>query len=366
MPIGFGIVGCGMIAGFHAKAIEHIRGAKIVACYDTYTPGAERFAAANDCRHYAELKELLSDREVQIVTICTPSGAHRDPAVAAARAGKHVVVEKPLEITLARCDAIINACRKNNVKLCTIFPSRFSPVNQALRDALAEGRFGRPTLGDAYTKWWRTQQYYDSGGWRGTWEFDGGGAYMNQAIHSVDLLYCFMGEVAEVTGATATLAHERIEVEDVGVATLRFKSGALGVIEATTAAWPGMLKRLEIHGTEGTAVIEEDSLLVWEFAKKSPKDTSIRRKFMKETESGGGASDPTAISYQGHMRQLKDFIDAIQTGVRPLVDGEEGRKSVEIILAIYKAAWTGRRVELPLKSDPRRPAGSTTGISGRR
>ncbi len=348
------MVGCGMISNFHAKAIEQIRGAKIVACFAAFSAAADRFAAANGFTAYHQLKDMLADPRVDIVTVCTPSGAHRDPAVAAANAGKHVVVEKPLEITLKRCDAIINACRKNKVKLCTIFPSRFSPSSIAVKAAIDSGRFGKLTLGDAYTKWWRTQEYYDSGGWRGTWKLDGGGAYMNQAIHSVDLLYSFMGDVAEVTGSTATLAHKRIEVEDTGVATLRFKNGALGVIEATTAAYPGMLKKLEIHGTEGTVVVEEDSILTWEFKKKRAADAATRSKFAKST-SGGGASDPSAISFTGHQRQLQDFIKAIRSGGKPFIDGKEGRKSVEIILAIYKASWTGRRVELPLKSDPKIP-----------
>jgi predicted dehydrogenase len=343
-----------MISNFHAKAIEQIDGAKIVACYDSFPASAERFAAANNVKAYEKLDDMLADPAVHVVNICTPSGSHRDPAVAAANAGKHVVVEKPLEITLARCDAIINACRQNKVKLCTIFPSRFSPVSRALRRAIDSGRFGKLTLGDAYTKWWRTQQYYDSGGWRGTWALDGGGAYMNQAIHSVDLLYSYMGEVAEVTGATATLAHERIEVEDVGVATLRFKSGALGVIEATTAAYPGLLKKIELHGTRGTVVTEEDSVLRWEFDAMTDEDYAIRGKYATST-SGGGASDPSAISFIGHQRQLEDFIQAIQTGAAPMVDGEEGRKSVEIILAIYQSSWTGQRVKLPLAIDPPRP-----------
>ena len=354
MPIGFGLVGCGMIANFHAKAIEQIRGAKIVAGFDTFTASADRFAAANGCTAYHKLSDLLADPRVDIVTICTPSGAHRDPAVAAAKAGKHVVVEKPLEVTLKRCDAIINACRKNKVELCTIFPSRFSPANMALKKAIDQGRFGKLTMGDAYTKWWRTQEYYDSGGWRGTWALDGGGAFMNQAVHNVDLLYSLMGDVADVTAATSTIAHKRIEVEDIGVATLRFKNGALGVIEATTAAYPGMLKKIEIHGTEGTAVIEEDSILTWDFKQKRAGDAAIRRKYAGAT-SGGGASDPTAISFTGHQRQLQDFIKSIRTGSKPLVDGEQGRKSVEIILSIYKAAWTGKRVNLPLKSDPKPP-----------
>ncbi len=355
MATGFGIVGCGMIANFHAKAISEIRGAKLVACYDTVPEAARRFAEGHGIRAYEKLDDLLADPAVDIVNVCTPSGAHMEPAVAAAKAGKHVVVEKPLEITLKRCDAIINACRENKVQLCTIFPSRFSPANQTLKEAIEEGRFGKLTLGDTYVKWWRSQQYYDSGGWRGTWQLDGGGAYMNQAIHNVDLLYWFMGEVEEVAAITDTLAHERIEVEDVGVACVRFKSGALGVIEATTSAYPGLLKRTEIHGTEGSAIVEQDDILLWEFARKSRKDAAIRRKFARRVSGSGGAADPAAISHVGHREQLKDFLKAVQTGSKPLVDGEEGRKSVEIILAIYQSSWTGKRVKLPLARDPRRP-----------
>jgi UDP-N-acetyl-2-amino-2-deoxyglucuronate dehydrogenase len=355
MPIGFGIVGCGMISRFHAKAIESIRGAEIVACYDQFNPGADKYAAEIGCTPYHDLARMLADERVNVVTICTPSGAHAEPAVAAANAGKHVVVEKPLEVTLKRCDRIIDACRRNKVQLCTIFPSRFNPAMVEVKRAIEEGRFGQLTLGDAYVKWWRTQEYYDSGAWRGTFALDGGGAYMNQGVHNVDLLYSFMGDVAEVTGHVATLAHTGIEVEDVGVATLRFKSGALGVIEATTAAFPGLLKKIEIHGTKGTAVVEEDEIQKWEFAKKSPRDRSITEKYGKGTSGGGGAADPAAISFEGHARQLKDFIRAVQEGTKPLVDGEEGRKSVEIILAIYKASWTGRTVKLPLKADPKFP-----------
>lgn len=355
MPIGFGIVGCGMISRFHAKAIDSIRGAEIVACYDAYAPGAEKYSAEIGCTKYDDLADMLADDRVNVVNVCTPSGAHMEPAVAAANAGKHVVVEKPLEITLKKCDKIIEACRKNKVKLCTIFPSRFSPPMVELKRAIDEGRFGQLTLGDAYVKWWRTQEYYDSGAWRGTWALDGGGAYMNQGVHNVDLLYSFMGDVEEVTGHVGTLAHTGIEVEDTGVATLKFANGALGVIEATTSAYPGLLKKIEIHGTQGTAVVEEDEILKWEFAKKSPRDRSITQKYGKGSASGGGAADPSAISFEGHARQLKDFIKAIQNGTKPAVDGEEGRKSVEIILAIYKAAWTGKTVKLPLKSDPKIP-----------
>ena len=356
MSIGFGIVGCGMIANFHAKAIEHINGAKdrrllrLVHAGGGQIFGSQQLHGLSQARRHARRSEGGHRHHLYAV------GAHRDPAVAAANAGKHVIVEKPLEITLARCDAIINACRKNKVRLCTIFPSRYSAANRALKQAIDDKRFGRLTLGDSYVKWWRSQEYYDSGGWRGTWALDGGGAFMNQAIHNVDLLYWFMGEVAEVVGITDTLAHQRIEVEDVGVAAVRFKNGALGTIEATTSAHPGLLKKTEIHGTEGTVIVEQDDVLMWQFAKKNAKDAGILRKFAKKVGGTGGASDPSAISYVGHMEQIKDFLSAIQTGSKPLVDGEEGRKSVEIILAIYQSSWTGKRVALPLSRDPKRPA----------
>lgn len=351
MSMGFGIIGTGMIAHFHAKAIQAMPGGRVVACFNQNYEKAAAFAREYGCRACTDLSDLLADQEVQIVTICTPSGAHRDPAIEAAKAGKHVVVEKPLEITLERCDEIIAACAKHGVKLCTIFPSRFSPANIALKEAIDSGRFGRLTLGDTYVKWWRTQEYYDGGGWRGTWALDGGGAYMNQAIHNVDLLCWLMGDVAEVTGYTGTLAHERIEVEDVGVACLKFRNGAIGVMEATTAAWPGLLKKTEIHGSRGTVIIEQDSILRWEFADPKPADDEVRTKLGGSSATSGGAADPKAISFVGHQMQLQDFVDAIQAGRAPRVDGAEGRKSVEIILAIYAAARTGQSQKLPLASE---------------
>ncbi len=199
MAMGFGIVGCGMIANFHAKAVADIRGASVVACYDTFPAAADRLASGIGCQAYHDLRKMLADPAVDVVTICTPSGAHLEPAVAAAKAGKHVIVEKPLEVTLGRCDRIIDACNQAGVVLSTIFPSRFHESSKLLKKAVEQGRFGRLTVGDAYVKWYRTQEYYDSGAWRGTWKLDGGGALMNQAIHSVDLLSWLMGPVADIS-----------------------------------------------------------------------------------------------------------------------------------------------------------------------
>lgn len=352
MAHGFAIIGCGMIANFHARAIRELKGAKLIACYDAFPASAQRLARETGCQAYPELDKLLDDCRVTVVTIATPSGAHLEPAVAAARAGKHVIVEKPLEITLQRCDAILAAAKKSRVQVATIFPSRFHQSGQEVKRAIDEHRFGRLTLGDAYVKWFRPQSYYDSGAWRGTWELDGGGALMNQAIHSVDLLLWLLGPVAEVTAQWGLLAHERIAVEDAVVATLRFKNGALGVIEASTAAYPGYLKRIEVHGSGGSAVIEEEDIVKWDFATRSRRDAVVQKRMQNRHSTGGGASDPAAIGHHGHALLFRDVLDAIDQQRPPQVDGREGRRSVEVILAIYQAAETGRTVRLPLSADP--------------
>jgi predicted dehydrogenase len=346
-PLGFGIVGCGMIARFHARALAEVPGARLVAVYDSILDSARAMAAEYGLSMAPDLESFLAREDVQVVIVSTPSGAHLDSAVAAAIAGKHVVVEKPLEITAERCAQIIDTCDRHGVKLCTIFPSRFGEANQALKAAVDSGRFGRLTLGETTCKWWRPQSYYDKGGWRGTWALDGGGALMNQAIHSVDLLLWMMGPVTHVAGFTATLVHERIEVEDTAVATLRFASGALGVIQATTSVHPGYPKIIAIHGDRGSVVIEQEDVLRWDFNPETAEDRAIRERFAQKTGASGGASDPSAISHVGHARQLTDFVRAIRTGTAPLVDGREGRKAVEVIRAIYQSAQTGRIVEMP-------------------
>jgi len=353
MALGFGIIGCGMIADFHARAIDDIRAAKLVSCFGRSSSSAEVFAAKHNCVGYTDLHKMLANPALDVVTVCSPSGAHLEPAVAAANAGKHVIVEKPLEVTLARCDAIIDACKDNNVQLFTVFPSRFHEASKLLKAAVDKQKFGQLSIGDAYVKWFRTQEYYDSGAWRGTWKLDGGGALMNQAIHTVDLLSWLMGPVVEITAQADMLAHKRIEVEDVVVATLRFKSGALGVIEATTAAYPGMLKRIEIHGTLGSAVLEEEDIKYWEFAKMNKADIKLVERMAGRTKTGGGAGDPAAIGHHAHAELFRDAIRSIQGKTSNSIDGSQGRRSVEIILAIYKAAESGKAVALPLNRDPR-------------
>lgn len=344
MSVGFGVVGCGMIANFHARALADATNAQLLGCTSSRMDRAEAFAAEHGCTPYASLEEMLAAPGIDAITICTPSGIHLAPGLAAAAAGKHVFVEKPLEITVERCNQLIDACDAANVKLGVAFQSRFHESSKAMKQAVDSGRFGTVTMGDAYVKWFRTQEYYDSGAWRGTWEFDGGGALMNQAIHTVDLLTWIMGPVTEVSAFTSTLAHDRIEVEDVAVANLRFANGALGVIEATTASFPGALKRIEISGSQGSAVLEEEDIQAWDFAEPTAADEQLRAELAGKTETGGGASDPAAIGHHGHTCLFNDFVEAIEQDRAPAVCGREGRRSVEIICAIYESAKQGRPV----------------------
>lgn len=346
MSYKFGIVGLGLIAEFHAVAIEAMSNGVVYSCMDLSEERVNAFSNKFGCKGYTNLEEMLREPDLDIVTICTPSGNHMEPSLKIINAGKHLIVEKPLEITLDRCDAIIDAAEKRGVKLATIFPSRFHVASQLVKDALAKNRFGRLVLGDAYIKWFRTQDYYDKGGWHGTKSLDGGGALMNQSIHAIDLLQWLMGPVVSVKAYTNTLGHERIEVEDVGVAVLKFKNGALGVIEGSTAIYPGYLKKIEISGTEGSIVLEESDIKSWNFKEEFVDDKFILEKFTSKTDSGGGASDPSAISFKPHQWQFEDFIQSLNSGKKSAVEGDEGRKAVEIILAIYKSAETNCEVFL--------------------
>ena len=335
--VGFGVVGLGQISKTHANALRGQEDCYLVGGFHKNPEKADKWAAENNCRAFYSLEDMLADPEIDAVSITTPSGYHLDPALAAIRAGKHVLIEKPMEITEERINLLIEEAEKNHVFLCGIFQSRFQDAPLLMKKAVEEGRFGTITLADAQFKWFRTQEYYDSGAWRGTWDVDGGGVLMNQGIHAIDLLLFLMGDPVEVSGYTATLAHERIEVEDVAVATLRFKNGALGIIEGTTGAYPGSLKRIEICGSKGQAVLEEDSITKWEFAEERPEDEEIRARFAAST-SFGGANDPKNISQIGHTREFADFSRAIKNGTKPFIPGEEALRSVHLIRTVYKSA----------------------------
>ena len=353
--LGFGIVGCGMIGYFHAKAIQAMRDGHLECVFDLRAEAAEKLAAEYGVKAYSKYEEFLAHPGLNIVTIGTPSGSHMESAVKAAEAKKHVICEKPVEITLEKIDAMIAACKKNGVILAGVHQRRFFDSVKEFKQAVDTGRFGKITLADAYVKWFRTQAYYDQGGWRGTWKLDGGGALMNQAIHTIDQLYYLVGEVESVSAFARLAAHERIEVEDVAVAILRFKNGALGVIEGSTATFSNTGHGAEVHvcGSEGSVFMKDKSITVWDFKNPLPSDAAVLEKYGDKGGAGVGAADPKAINFEDHKNVFEDAVKAIRENREPAINGEQGRKSVEIILAIYESALSGgKSVSLPLKKTP--------------
>ncbi len=354
--VGFGIIGSGMIGSLHATAIKTMQGGHLTCVFDPVAASAARLAALHNVPSYSEWDAFLRHPGLQVVTIATPSGLHQECTLRAAAAGKHVVCEKPLEVTLEQIDSMIQACAENGVLLAAVHQRRFFDSTRAFKQAVDQGRFGKITLADAYIKWFRTQQYYDQGGWRGTWKLDGGGALMNQSIHTIDQLLYLMGDVESVSAFATRSAHERIEVEDVATAVLRFKNGALGVIEGSTACYSKLGHGAEVHicGTEGSAFMRDESFTVWDFKEERPEDAGILAKFGYKPGTGGvGAADPKAIASVSHQRVLEDMAQAVTAGRQPVVTGNEARKSVEIILAIYQSALAGGMpVKLPLAKTP--------------
>lgn len=343
----FALVGAGNIAKIYVQAFAVIPDAKItVVCSRTEATGR---ALAEQCsaEWVGDFHEAVRRDDVDAVVVATPSGTHADVAVAAAQAGKHLLVEKPLDITLARVDSILNAVKESGVVLASVYPLRFTEGAQRAKAAVDAGRLGQLTLADVYVKWWRPQSYYDNP-WRGKWAVDGGGALMNQAIHNVDLVQWLAGPVTSVVGRTTTLAHE-METEDTMSALLTFANGALGVIQGATSCWPGDPARVELHGDRGTIVLEEGRIVTWKLQDAAPGEEEAMLAL--EHAAGSGAADPMAIGFEKHRRQVVDLIEAIRTGRSPAIRGEEARRSVEIVRAIYRSAQTNSTVTLPLLDD---------------
>ncbi|MBQ5791598.1 MAG: Gfo/Idh/MocA family oxidoreductase [Clostridia bacterium] len=338
--IGFGIIGCGVIADFHANALFGLpEEAVLVGVADARLPAAERFAREKQVRAFESVDELLACPEIDVVTICVPSGLHAELAIKAANAGKHIIVEKPMAITKEQLDAMEEACERNGVMLSSVAQSRFTSGVRKAKQAIEEGYLGKLVCADVYMKFNRSQEYYNTGGWRGTKAMDGGGALMNQGIHGVDLLLYLAGDVKSVYAVSKTLARQ-IEVEDTLSAVLEFKSGATGVIQATTSVYPGYPRRLELNGDKGTIVLEEGNLIRWDM-----EDTTLPEVTLKSNVRSS-ASTPTDFSADNHTKQFKDVIQALRGGTKPLVDLREGRRAVDLILAIYQSAEEKRVIEL--------------------
>lgn len=338
--VGFGIIGAGMIAELHARTIKQLKNTELIGFYDTNFAAAQKRANQFGCKAYETFEAFLSDPTIEAVTIATPSGMHGYVAIPAAQAGKHILCEKPLEITLEKVDAVIHACDENHVLLSPVFQSRFTHPVQLVREAMQSGRFGRMVLASAQMRWFREAAYYSGSSWRGTWKMDGGGALMNQAIHMIDLLLYINGAPEEVFAFSGTLTHS-IEVEDNLCATVKYRNGSFGTIEVSTSCAPGFPRRLEFSGSEGTVAFEEDKITRWEFAKPQPQDKEILQALSGNADAAGGSS-PMNISNQGHASQISNLADAILTGKHLFLDGREGRRAIELITGIYESARTGK------------------------
>jgi predicted dehydrogenase len=359
----FAIVGCGVIAPTHARALRQLAGrAELVACSDVVPARAAELAAefGIEARPF---DDVLADPAVDAISVCTPSGLHAEVGVPALLAGKHVIIEKPMEVTVEACDLLLEAQSASGTALGVVCQHRFDPASALVKGAVDDGALGPLVLAEARVPWYRSQEYYDSGDWRGTWALDGGGALMNQGVHTLDLLRWICGPVTSVYARARTAAHDRIEVEDVVAATLTFANGAVGTVVASTAVYPGFPARLAVHGANGSAVVEGDRLATLAVMGRPVIGGEAANAHALQVATGGtraatsavaqaeaddapGPVDPADVWGEAHRRQLLDFVDAVEHGRAPLVDGLEGRNAVELVRAIYASARTSDVVTL--------------------
>ena len=331
----FAIVGAGAIASHHILALQQISGAEVSHVCRRDETKVQELAQNFNILGTTNYQDLLKNPDINVIDITLPSGLHAEFGIQAAQAGKHVIVEKPIDVTLKKADALIKACKDNGVALGVISQMRFTDDMLKLYDYVSTGRFGKLIQGDAYIKWYRSQKYYNSGAWRGTWALDGGGPFINQGIHFIDLLLSVMGPAKWVSAKTRNVSHD-IEVEDIGMAMVEFKNGAHGVIQAATTVLPGLPARLEIHGTKGTIIFEGDRISFLYIQGEQPCT-------VQEVDKGG-ASDSMAINVTPFVREFEDIIAAIHEKREPKVSGREARKSLQLILAIYESSKTGKPV----------------------
>ncbi len=333
---GIGIVGCGTISGTHAEAVKNLDHATLIAAYSRSQERADAFCKRYGGTGFSDYEAFLSHPGLDIVVICTPTGTHLNYGEQAARAGKHLIVEKPIEVTRERGRMLIESCRQNNVQLAVIYQNRFIEGVIRMKQAIDSGKLGKLFMADASVKWFRDQDYYDKGGWRGTLALDGGGAVINQAIHTLDLMIWLCGEPESLHAFTGTFTHDGIEGEDNAVATLRFKNGAIGLFSASTSVVPPQDRKIEIHGTRGTAVLAGHMFRL-ETEETNPPGMSAGK--------GAGSSSPLAgMTAANHTRQYRQILNAFREHREPVVSGEESLKSLAVVEALYASAKTQKVV----------------------
>jgi UDP-N-acetyl-2-amino-2-deoxyglucuronate dehydrogenase len=332
--IRVGLLGAGNISDTHARAAKAIPGVEIAAVCGTNREKVERLAATYGGAAYDDVGRFLDHRPLDVVAIGSPSGLHADQAIAAIRRGLHVIAEKPLDVTTAKVDAVIAEADRQGVKVGVFFQDRLKPDIATMKTMIESGRVGTPIFAAGRVRWYRPPEYYTASRWRGTWALDGGGALMNQGIHTVDLLHWLFGPVAQVGARTATRLHA-IEVEDTAAAVIEFASGALGAVEATTSSYPGYARRLDVSGSEGTLVLEGDRLVGIDLRNQAEHAAAADK-------SPENASSPTVSDSSAHQRVFEDFLGAVEAGRAPACDAREARHSVAIVEAIYRSARSGR------------------------
>lgn len=340
--IRFGIIGCGIIAPYHARALEKIEGTELAAVCDIEIEKAQRFAQqfhVDEACVYENYHDLLAREDIDAICVCVPSGLHGKVSIDALHANKHVICEKPVEITKEKLDALVEAYQASDRKFACVFQRRTQPIPARVKAALDSGVFGKPLMASAYLKYYRTPEYYKSAGWRATWEMDGGGSLMNQGVHGVDLISWFMGGIDKIYGVVRTQLHD-IPVEDAAVCTVKYKNGAIGVIESSTCVYPAQDTRFEIHCENGSIIFSDKGLIQWEL-KNGEK---VSEEF---TEAGISLKDnPQAIGPLSHLLIMQDFVDAIVYDREPMATPVEGRKAVDTILAIYNSSGCNEEVQL--------------------
>lgn len=346
--IKFGVVGLGM-GMHHCRAIDTAKGAKLIAVCDIDEDRVNRAAAEHNAKAYNNYDDMLKDDEIEVINVCTPSGMHVDMAIPAVKAGKHVIVEKPVDIKVEKIDKLIEVGKTAGVKMSGIFQSRTTPMNKRIKDALDKGRLGQLVGAHAMLPWYRKQSYYEDvkhGRWKGTWDMDGGGSLMNQGVHTVDLIQWLVGRVKSVSGAFGVYAHD-IEAEDKAAALLKFENGAIGTLTTTTAAYPGLSQIVLIHGVNGTISWGEDHMTAWKIQGEQEKEEEAEMLNLygpREKRGETTASDPMAVGSSGHVGMVEDMVQAILEDREPIITIESAKHAVEIINAIYESGRTGKEV----------------------
>ena len=336
---GFGLVGCGVISKWHINAINMIEDASLIGVYDTYALGAQKLAQEYGVKAFSTYEEMLNCEEIDIINICTPSGTHAPLIIEAAKAHKNIIVEKPMAITKEQIDDVIDAVEKNNVKLAVISQLRYEEDVIKLKQAIDNKVFGDIISADVYMKYYRSQEYYDSSAWRGTWEMDGGGVLMNQGIHGIDLLKYLVGPVKNVMGMCKTLSRN-IDVEDTANVLLEFKNGALGVIQGTTTLNGGLPRFIHINGTKGYCQLTEKKITKWNVDGKEYMTDNV------VDDSSNSFSDPKGLSDDSHFNQINDFVSALKEDKKPNIDMYDAKETLDIILGAYKSNISGVKEKL--------------------